>query len=956
MKNIKLTISIALISFVLPKGYGQTLDTNYFNDLKSAKSTSSNTINWQQVGPGNSGYCDAFFIHPTDDNTMFMFPDLDNAYLSSNDGETWETLKDSDGDGDYLRESTAIDFSRQNPDLGYVIDVRGRMLKTTNRGKDWLLVNNFPATSRLASLSIDPKNANIIYVGGGDFFNVKDNHRTKAILDNRDLNYRYPYAEYGVIYKTTNGGTTWTTIRDNGLPRNADIGKIIINPKATSILTLATSHGVFLSTNSGVSWEKKGTGLPNNMPRDMVARLESGVHTLYCIDQTSFVATGSGVNRSINSVGGVYKSINNGENWTNVSGDLGIDLTKINNNSSLINRYYSVVALWFGISVQNARTTYPKLPTKALPVFNRIVVDPRNDTRIYITHNSKHDYSFGAGDVWSTNNSGVKWSPILRSGNYWNSGNDDAYWSTKGNVGSNATFAHIQTEIDRTGETHGNRFLGIDSRGYVYASVDQQTLRSTDDGLNWYQRDDMGSANGWKGRGDSNLPGRAIVLETGRDGIYLFSSGEHGLWQSASQTAPLYLKQIEGQVNHQGSTSIASVAVHPTNPDIIYTMQFRQDHRGELRKTINGGATWSTVSNPLPTTGTNVSTSDQILNHSLTIDYANPANIYFNTIGSPINEVFGTAAPFSSHGVYKSTNSGTSFSRINGSGAFQLPANGTTVNRIKIDPTSPNILYAACVLKEGTPGGLYRTTNRGNKWEKVTIPSEIKSVNNIHIQKTAGKNVLFISCGSFEGAANEGGVWKSTDNGMNWIKIFDLPYVWYTEVSTINPNIITVAAGAQNVKKASLNVLNPGAYISFDGGSTWIKANNNLGQPHKVLEVRPDPKNEKVFWCTLQGSGWARGVYNGAILSDTLNLDPTKKSNTVLNETVKLYPNPIRDNATISGLQIGDKVIVYDFSGNRKLQFKAKLENEVVDFSTLKEGTYFVSINGNKGIQVIKKQ
>ena len=81
---------------------------------------------------------------------------------------------------------------------------------------------------------------------------------------------------------------------------------------------------------------------------------------------------------------------------------------------------------------------------------------------------------------------------------------------------------------------------------------------------------------------------KPIVLETGRDGIYLFSSGEHGLWQSVSQTAPLYLKQIEGQVNHQGSTSIASVAVHPTNPDIIYTMQFRQDHRGELRKGDHG--------------------------------------------------------------------------------------------------------------------------------------------------------------------------------------------------------------------------------------------------------------------------------------------------------------------------------------------------------------------------------
>ncbi|WP_192501854.1 RICIN domain-containing protein, partial [Flavobacterium sp. PL002] len=36
-----------------------------------------------------------------------------------------------------------------------------------------------------------------------------------------------------------------------------------------------------------------------------------------------------------------------------------------------------------------------------------------------------------------------------------------------------------------------------------------------------------------------------------------------------------------------------------------------------------------------------------------------------------------------------------------------------------------------------------------------------------------------------------------------------------------------------------------------------------------------------------------------------------------------VYPNPISDNATVSGLKIGDNVTIYDFSGNKKLQFKA---------------------------------
>ena len=47
---------------------------------------------------------------------------------------------------------------------------------------------------------------------------------------------------------------------------------------------------------------------------------------------------------------------------------------------------------------------------------------------------------------------------------------------------------------------------------------------------------------------------------------------------------PIPVQQIEGQRNPQGAVSIATVAVHPQNPDSIYLLAFRQDQRGYFRR------------------------------------------------------------------------------------------------------------------------------------------------------------------------------------------------------------------------------------------------------------------------------------------------------------------------------------------------------------------------------------
>ena len=48
---------------------------------------------------------------------------------------------------------------------------------------------------------------------------------------------------------------------------------------------------------------------------------------------------------------------------------------------------------------------------------------------------------------------------------------------------------------------------------------------------------------------------------------------------------------------------------------------------------------------------------------------------------------------------------------------------------------------------------------------------------------------------------------------------------------------------------------NPGLYLSIDAGNSWIKINKGLGQPDKIVDVKPDPYDEGILWCAGWGSG-----------------------------------------------------------------------------------------------------
>lgn len=845
MNRIKVGFLVFMLAFVA----NAQLDKRYFKKLNSKEVASSDLVEWRQVGPGMSGYCEEFWCHPTDKNVIMMSPDMYNTYGSWDAGKSWTTIKNADGNGKDLARMRNFAFSYQNPAFGMAISGGGVLYKTFDKGRSWEEVISFKG--RHSVVVVDPSNDRNWYIGPGDFWNVKKNWRHK--------NGQVGRTNKNAIYRSRDKGRTWEKFQV-GTTKNIDVGRIIVDPNDSNIILAATNEGLFRSTDQGKSWKMSSKGLPVNRPRDLdfYFNKKTKEFVVYLVEQTEFVENG----KTVSSKGGVYKSLDSGKTWQNITGNLAVDLNEISS-KAMLGRYWKSLAFWFQTNVNSIRTKHPKLPNEILDVWHRIQVNPTNKNEIYLSHNTKHDKSFLMGDVWKSNDGGKTWKAVARTGQYWRNNKDKAYWESRNNpTNTNTRFAHMQPEMDSRENSWGNRFLELSTDGTVYICLDQQVLASKDGGASWQQIDDDETSEGskhWIGRGGSNLPGRFMLLETGIKDRYLLTSGEHGLWQTAPlgnypDKMAVAVEQLEGQIHHGGAHSAGTVAVHPNNPDIIYFLSYRQSHRGKLRRSMNGGKTWENISTIF---AADTPTHERLVFlNSLIIDPKNPKNMYFCATKKPISQVHGPYAKSltkGNYGFYRSFDAGYTWELSNK--GFNENA---SVRRVVFDPKNPNTLYAAV---NDDLGGLYKSTDKGSSWNKVKIPSDIKNVNNVFVDRNT--NHVFISCGNEQATDKGGGVWRSKDGMKSWEKIFELPFIWQCETSPINPNIITVCAALPPKTRNKKTQLNPGAYVSFDAGKSWNKINRGLGQQDRIVDLKPDPYREDVFWASQKGSGWAIGYLKG---------------------------------------------------------------------------------------------
>jgi photosystem II stability/assembly factor-like uncharacterized protein len=174
----------------------------------------------------------------------------DGMYKSTDAGKTWKRIGLED-----TRQISRVRIHPRNPDIVYVAalghvwgpnEQRG-VFRSKDGGKTWEKVLARGDKAGAIDLIIDPTNPSILYAGFWEVF------RKPWTLESGGPG--------SGIFKSTDGGDTWTELtRNPGLPRGT-VGKIGItvspaNSERVWAIVEAEDGGVFRSDNAGRTWTK----------------------------------------------------------------------------------------------------------------------------------------------------------------------------------------------------------------------------------------------------------------------------------------------------------------------------------------------------------------------------------------------------------------------------------------------------------------------------------------------------------------------------------------------------------------------------------------------------------------------------------------------------------------------------------------------------------------------------
>ncbi|WP_066829322.1 T9SS type A sorting domain-containing protein [Rufibacter ruber] len=151
---------------------------------------------------------------------------------------------------------------------------------------------------------------------------------------------------------------------------------------------------------------------------------------------------------------------------------------------------------------------------------------------------------------------------------------------------------------------------------------------------------------------------------------------------------------------------------------------------------------------------------------------------------------------------------------------------GGRTRAMALDIANENVLLAG-----GVSGGMWRSSNGGASWAKVTGLDQLQSVTTISQDKRVGKqNVWYYGTGemfgnsaSAPGATYYGnGIYKSIDNGVTWSPLVSTQTANFTAFTNVFQFIYRVATNPANAAQDEVFAATVGSVRrSTDGGGTW---------------------------------------------------------------------------------------------------------------------------------------
>jgi photosystem II stability/assembly factor-like uncharacterized protein len=304
----------------------------------------------------------------------------------------------------------------------------------------------------------------------------------------------------------------------------------------------------------------------------------------------------------------------------------------------------------------------------------------------------------------------------------------------------------------------------------------------------------IGPFRGGRTRAACGVPSQPNVFYVGQVNGGVWKSDDYGrTWR------PIF--------DHESTQSIGAIAVAPSDPNIVYVASGEGLHRPDLSvgngiyKSTDAGKTWTHLG---------LRDSQQI--PAIAVDPRDPNRVFAAVLGHPYG-------PSEERGLYRSTDGGQTWQKV-----ISKDEN-TGASDVEIDPTNPDVIYAAMWearegpwedrnLFNGAGGGLFKSTDGGEHWNKLTggLPADLSQIN-VGIAPSDSHRLY----ATIAQAGGKLSVYRSDNAGENWSQATtdprasgrigggDLPI---PRVDPKDPDLVYVVSTV--------------TMRSSDGGKTWM--------------------------------------------------------------------------------------------------------------------------------------
>jgi photosystem II stability/assembly factor-like uncharacterized protein len=672
---------------------------------------------WTNIGIGGGGGQFTPGSSPVDPQFMIISCDMGGVYRTKNGGTLWEMIDWRQING--MAYSCGPVFHPTDANTVYGYGSKGNavatMLKSTDAGATW---NTLAAGA--------PWGGNTVL---------------SFVIDRGDPDFMLSGTAAGA-WRSTNGGSTWSAC--SGISGSA-LGFVVDQSSTITARTCfaGTDAGIFISTDHGLSWTKRGSGLPTGAMKSFTGASAASAVALYCIAAN----------------GDVYRSIDKALTWTRAMGQ-GIDSTKNLQALAMSESHPEVLYCNNGDDYD----IYKSADTG------------KTWTQVYTPQTSGGNVSVG----WLVWEWGTGWGGPLTLGFGVNAANPSVVMgtnygetiiSTDGGTSWKQVYSNFVdappaardkrwTSIGLEVTTVWHYFLDPFDRAKQYICyTDIGFARSEDSGKTWAS---FTNGSPW---GNTFYE---LAFDSAQPGvIFAAAANQHDIphWtQSIGPTLPggVVKSTDYGKSWTSVSTGLPDPALKIPSRSLImdpsdkslYVAMFGDG----IYKSTNMAQSWTKKSQGLA-----VGNNKDVCSIKRHGDGALFALISARRIGS---SSFPDAG-----GLFKSTDKGENWTniatRVEGSNPLFYP------NDFAVHPADSRIIYLAAVSTQGhAQGGLYRTIDGGANWSRISLPvkDQWDATNGFapSFDPSDPAHLLF---------GTEGfGILESRDTGKTWSEVTGMPF------------------------------------------------------------------------------------------------------------------------------------------------------------------------------------